>query len=113
MALKKDSLTFSTAYISGHTNKQLVSFNLEVLNTSDRILKYLKESTEYERGEIISVFLLLFYVNYKAGVAFHEIGHGLRSKSFGLDYELIQNSTNVYNNFEKDENFLSFFNRII
>lgn len=53
--------------------------------------------------------MLLFYANYKASVALHEVGHGLRFKSFGLDYKLMTDMEST-SDFKKDENFLrSFF----
>ncbi|GHT69334.1 hypothetical protein AGMMS49950_01860 [Endomicrobiia bacterium] len=83
-SLKKDSFTFSTAYLEGrYTNKQLAGFNLELLNASDMA---------FASSRNIFVRLLMLYtlyqINDKAKVALHEIGHGSRVRSIGIDYKL-------------------------
>jgi hypothetical protein len=84
-SLHKNSLTFSTAYLEGYyTNKQLANCNLELLRLSDKTLKNLQGPVKYW------VFIFLAGANLGATVAIHEIGHGLRFKSFDVDYTLFQ-----------------------
>ncbi|GHT41455.1 hypothetical protein AGMMS49921_04620 [Endomicrobiia bacterium] len=49
-SIKKDSITFNTAYLNGqYTNKQLVKFGLEFINTTDRILKNFKNREQQQQ----------------------------------------------------------------
>ncbi|GHT45788.1 hypothetical protein AGMMS49936_03610 [Endomicrobiia bacterium] len=107
--LKKDSITFNTAYLNGqYTNKQLVNFGLEFINTTDRILKNVQE--QRTTAEIIASSVILFYCDNQVVTALHETGHGLRSKSYGLDYQLLHNCYDYdKSRFKKDENFFKFF----
>jgi hypothetical protein len=86
-----------------YTNKQLANFNLELLRASDRLLDVIPN-----RFLKIIVGLGLLIVNEQAGTALHEVGHGLRWKSYGLDYELMLNS-NEHSSFKKNENFFKYF----
>jgi hypothetical protein len=103
--MKKDSVSFSSAYFEGlYTNKQLANVNLEFLRASDRLLA----SDKIHKSVWLfkyALFLLLLWFNEKAGTALHEIGHGLRARSYGIDFMLIQD---YYNDFYKNENFFNF-----
>ncbi|GHT37185.1 hypothetical protein AGMMS49593_03660 [Endomicrobiia bacterium] len=117
--LKKDSFTFSTAYLEGqYTNKQLAGFYLDLTNAFDRASKTtgaLLRKKVFE-GDIsaflavCSVWFSSYYITSKASIPFHEVGHGLRNKSFGIDYMF---SLDCYDEspFKKDENFFKFFVR--
>ncbi|GHT37158.1 hypothetical protein AGMMS49593_03590 [Endomicrobiia bacterium] len=105
--LKKDSITFNTAYLNGqYTNKQLVNFGLEFINTTDRILKNVQE--QETTAAIIASSVILFYCDNQVATALHETGHGLRAKSYGVDYQLLHNCCDK-SPFKKDENFFKFF----
>lgn len=110
--IKKDTFSFSSAYIEGlYTNKQLANFNLELLRASDRFLNYIHSSNGSFLLQLFA-FTLLYFFNTKADTTLHEIGHGLRSKSYGLDFMLMPDYDN-YNGFKKDENYFIFlFNEL-
>jgi hypothetical protein len=129
-SLKKDSISFNTAYLNGqYTNKQLANFNVEFLNATDRIFDRIlnrmpqdSEITGITGITVITSFVAFFWCNHKFATALHESGHGLRSKSYGMDYELMldasKNSTFDYDllidnnySFKKDENFFKYFIR--
>ncbi|GHT40914.1 hypothetical protein AGMMS49921_03090 [Endomicrobiia bacterium] len=69
---------------------------------------------EVDIGAFLAVFSVSFsslYVMSKASTSFHEVGHGLRGKSFGIDYMLIPPDGDDKSPFKKDENFFKFFVR--
>jgi hypothetical protein len=101
--MKKDTVSFSNAYFEGfYTNKQLANFNLELLRASDRFLDIRKDALFQ-----IVAFSPLVYFNLQAGVALHEVGHGLRVKSYGIDFMFMKDMDD-YNGFHKDENYFNF-----
>jgi hypothetical protein len=104
-SLKKDSITFNTAYLKEqYTNKQLTNFNLELLNALDRVVDTFSGGRHAE----ILAFLVSSFIVEKAGTALHEVGHGLRAKSYGIDYQFLLDSDDT-SGFEKNENFFDFF----
>jgi hypothetical protein len=103
--MKKDTISFSSAYFEGlYTNKQLTNVNLELLSASDKLLSYIHEKSSMLK---IATFLALAFFNSQAGEALHEIGHGLRLKSYGIDFMLLSD-THYYGYFTKDENYINF-----
>ncbi|GHT54291.1 hypothetical protein AGMMS50233_02050 [Endomicrobiia bacterium] len=118
-SLKKDSFTFSTAYLEGqYTDKQLAGFYLDLTNAFDRASEtastlLLKKAFEGDIGAFLAVCSVGFssyYITSKASTPFHEVGHGLRSESFGMDY-MFSLDCNDKSPFKKDENFFKFFVR--
>jgi hypothetical protein len=104
-SLKKDSISFNTAYLNGqYTNKQLINFGVELTNVGDRILQANVGSFQGTAISIIPTVALLRAHNS----ALHEIGHGLRAKSYGIDYEL-RLDCNDKSPFQKNENFFEYF----
>jgi hypothetical protein len=110
-SLKKDSITLNTAYLNGqYTNKQLANFNIELLNVTDRIFQNVK-SVENAKATLVSyiTYLFLMRCNRRASTALHEVGHGLRCKSYGIDYAFGEGDSNKNPDFQKNENFFQYF----
>jgi hypothetical protein len=106
---KKDTISFNSAYLENlYTNKQLANFNLEFLRAGDRFLDYIHERSSLS---LIIAFLILDHLNGRTDAALHEIGHGLRIKSYGVDFMLLEKEpTGLY---KKDEDYFNFFLRSI
>jgi hypothetical protein len=107
--MKKDTISFSSAYLEGcYTNKQLANFNLEFLRASERLLDCIPEG--YSGSTMLkgATWFLLFIFNMAGSTTLHEIGHGLRAKSYGIDFMLMEDMDDD-KSFHKDENYFNFF----
>jgi hypothetical protein len=106
---KSDTLTFSSAYFESlYTNAGLAVFGLELMRFCIRAEDYLEfESLWTKIGWNILAFFLL---DECFGTAYHEIGHGLRARACGCDFQLLTDSESK-SPFQKDENFFKFFLR--
>ncbi|MDR2067222.1 MAG: hypothetical protein LBP57_05320 [Endomicrobium sp.] len=103
--MKKDTISFSTAYSESlYTNKQLTNVTLEFLRASDRLLNLIHENNVLK----IVAFGTLVLFNQNAGTTLHEIGHGLRARSYGIDFMLMTDMDDS-RPFTKDENYFNFF----
>ncbi|MDR3124410.1 MAG: hypothetical protein LBU10_00835 [Endomicrobium sp.] len=103
--MKKDIFSFSSAYLKDlYTNKQLTNVNLELLRASDRLFSLIPKNNVFK----IVTFCTLSFFNYNAGTTLHEIGHGLRLRSYGIDFMLMTDMDDS-RPFTKDENYFNFF----
>ncbi|GHT59165.1 hypothetical protein AGMMS49531_02640 [Endomicrobiia bacterium] len=84
----------------------MVNFGLEFINTTDRILQNVQE--QGTTAAIIVSSVVLFYCDKAVSTTLHETGHGLRAKSYGIDYQLLLDDRDE-SPFKKDENFIKFF----
>ena len=106
----KDTLTFSSAYLSSqYTNKQLAVFGVELLRGLARFENYLISNVNGDNKKIVlwadRIFSIWIYNSFNT--AYHEIGHGLKARAYGSNYELTKH--NDKDSFSKNENFFKFF----
>jgi len=109
-AAVKDTLTLSSSYFSPslYTNSQLCVFGLELLRAENRLEQYASESADNSTLYKWLLRGLGLLTMHAFSTAFHEIGHGLRGKSFGYDYMLLGNKDDKAT-FSKKEEFFSYF----
>lgn len=102
-------LSFYSGYMNSQYNTyDLATFGLELLNAESYLLEKLDDSEPWKRN------LVLFfssYVYYMYQLAYHEIGHGLRVRAHGKDFQL--NTETDLRTFSKDENFWKYIARCI
>ena len=98
---KVNTISFYSGYISNfYTNQNLANFSLELANLGDLgIYKITNCSQNIFLNSSIEIFTGFFalYSHLIHNVAYHELGHALRAKAFGLNYDFsLQRYTNVY-----------------
>ena len=107
----KDSITLSSAYFeSQYTNKQLANFGLEVVRGMARLEDFLTSNFDNEEKNTArwcARALYILFIHRALNTAYHEIGHGLRAKAYGKDFQLTEH--NDSGGFKKDQNFFKFF----
>lgn len=107
----KDTITFSSAYFeSQYTNKQLANFYLELVRGMARVEDFLANNFDGEEktaARWCARTLYILFIHRASNTAYHEIGHGLKVKAYGKDFQLTEHSDN--GDFKKDQNFFKFF----
>ena len=107
----KDSITLSSAYFeSQYTNKQLANFGLEVVRGMARLEDFIASNFDNEErnaAKWCARALYILFIHRAFNTAYHEIGHGLRVKAYGKDFQLAE--YNDHGAFKKDQNFFKFF----
>lgn len=107
----KDSLTFSSAYLeSQYTNKQLANFGLEVVRGMARLEEFIASNFDNEERKTARWCvrgLYMLCIHTALNTSYHEIGHGLRLKAYGKNFQLAEYTEN--GDFKKDQNFFKFF----
>lgn len=108
----KDSITFSSAYFeSQYTNKQLVNFGLELIRGTTRLEDFITNNFDNEKKKRYTKWfaraMYILFIHRSFNTAYHEIGHGLRVKAYGKDFQLT--FVNNHSKFKKDQNFFKFF----
>lgn len=107
----QDSLSFSSGYLeSQYTNKQLAVFGLEIIRGMARLENFLSSCFDNE-GRTVAKWgtrmVYMLFIHRAFNSAYHEIGHGLRVRAYGGDFELRKRGER--NSFKKNENFFKFF----
>lgn len=107
----KDSITLSSAYFeSQYTNKQLANLGLEAIRWMARLEDFLASNFDNEERNAArwcARALYILFIHRAFNTAYHEIGHGLRAKAYGNDFQLTEHNDN--GDFKKDQNFFKFF----
>lgn len=101
---KINTISFYSGYIEKlHTNHNLANFGLEMVNLGDLLFDkiiHCSENTFLNSALGGTVGLLALYLHIIHNVAYHEMGHALRAKAFGLNYELgVSGYVDRYTNF--------------
>ncbi|GHU28433.1 hypothetical protein FACS1894152_6130 [Bacilli bacterium] len=99
----ENSFTFSSCYFERYyTNEQLAIFGLDMLGGLSRFYNYM----ENPFGRLFISFAG-YWISDGFNTAFHEIGHGIRSKAFGGYYSLMNGNKREPDGTE-DANFFKF-----
>lgn len=112
---RPDSITLSSGYFEGgYSNNQLARFGLELLRAGSRIERYFAQKNP-EHSQLIKCASWVINLLIQQGfwTAYHETGHGLAAKAYGLDYQLLSKLHDDDRTFKKDENFFKFFSKSI
>ncbi|MDR1910582.1 MAG: hypothetical protein LBQ26_01925 [Holosporales bacterium] len=105
--VETDTLTFSSAYFEPlYTNKGLAVFGSDLLRLLIRGEDYWRFKSFWVK---LGYYCLGTYITSAFRTAYHEVGHGLRSRAYGYDYQLM--FANDTDPMRKDENFFKFFVR--
>lgn len=109
----KDSITFSSAYFeSQYTNKQLANFGLELTRGTARLEDFITNNIDNEKRKRYTQWFaraIYIFIYNAFEFAYHEIGHGLRVKAYGKDFQLTLDDDDDHSEFTKDQNFFKFF----